>query len=321
MLGILSYIQKHFVIFIPIAMVLGLVYGYLAGASFLQVAIMPLVVFMVFFIMVGMNFRSLLSGVDFKLQLTTQLFNFLVVPFVAYFLSLLFLASQPYLALGLLLMSLLPTSGVTIVCTDFANGNVVASVKMAVIGLILGGLLAPLYVNLLMGEVINMPFLLIFKKIVYIIFIPMILAIFTQDLLIRIYGIDYFQHNIKPNFAKISTLGILGIVFVGLSMRAHYIINNPQIILWLLIPLFLFYTVNYVLGTLLAKYFFNKEDGIALVFGSAVRHLAISLALALTVFGDKGADIALIIITASILQIPFASWYSKLSHKLFKPKS
>jgi ACR3 family arsenite efflux pump ArsB len=139
MFKILSYIQKHFVFFIPLAMVAGLTFGSITDASFLRMAITPLIILMVFPMMLGMNFRSLLSGVDLKLQLTTQLFNFLVIPFVAYFLGVIFLAGQPYMSLGLLLMGLLPTAGVTIAWCGFANGNVTASVKMVVIGLALGG--------------------------------------------------------------------------------------------------------------------------------------------------------------------------------------
>lgn len=313
----LGYIQKHFVFFIPLAMIAGLIFGSMTDASFLRLAIAPLIILMVFPMMLGMNFRSLLSGVDVKLQLTTQMFNFLVIPFVAYFLGVIFLSGQPYLSLGLLLMGLLPTAGVTIAWCGFANGNVTSSVKMVVIGLTLGGLLTPVYINFLMGEVVSIPFLLILKKIGYIIFLPMALAILTRAILIKKYGMEYFQQQIKPNFAQIAAIGPLAIVFIGLSLRANYIVNNPQVILWLLIPLSLFYLINYTLGTILAKLFFNREDGMALIFSAAMRHLAISLAVAFTVFGDKGADIAIIITVAFILQPQFAAWYLKIANKIF----
>ena len=48
------------------------------------------------------------------------------------------------MALGLLLASLVPTSGMTISWTGFAGGNLAAAVKMTVIGLILGSLATPL---------------------------------------------------------------------------------------------------------------------------------------------------------------------------------
>jgi ACR3 family arsenite efflux pump ArsB len=218
-------------------------------------------------------------------------------------------------------MGLLPTAGVTIAWCGFANGNVIASVKMVVIGLTLGGLLTPIYINFLMGEVVSVPFLLIFKKIGCIIFLPMALAILTRAALIKRYGMEYFQQQIKPNFAQIAAIGPLTIVFIGLSLRAHYIVDNPQLILWILIPLSLFYLINYTLSTILAKLLFNREDGMALIFSSAMRHLAISLAVAFTVFEDKGADIALMITVAFILQPQFAAWYIKISNKIFPSSS
>jgi len=319
MLKFLACIQKHFIVSLPVAMGLGLLYGWLGEASWLTGLITPLVVLMVFPLMMGIDFRSLWSGVDIKLQAATQALNFLVIPFVAFFLGVIFLPDQPYLSLGLLILGLLPAMGGTMIWTGFCRGNVTASVKMVVIGLVLGGLLTPVYINFLMGQVLTVPFWLILEKMAYIIFLPMIVAICARWFLIRQHGREYFQNNIKPVFGVAATLGLIAIVFIGLSLRAQYIINNPQIILWLLVPLLFFYIINYTIAATVAKMFFSKADGIALVFGSTMRHLAISLAVAFTVFRDKGADIVLLIALAFILQPQFAAWFMKLKDRIFGP--
>jgi len=51
---------------------------------------------------------------DTKLQQVTQIINFGVIPFLAYFMGKFFFDGSPYLALGFLLVSVLPTSGMTI---------------------------------------------------------------------------------------------------------------------------------------------------------------------------------------------------------------
>lgn len=53
--------------------------------------------------------------------------------------------------LALLLTALLPTSGMTISWTGFAKGNVPAAVKMTVVGLIAGSLLAQVYLEATAG--------------------------------------------------------------------------------------------------------------------------------------------------------------------------
>ena len=64
---------------------------------------------------------------------------------------------------------------------------------------------------------------------------------------------------------------------------------------------------------------FNRENGIALVYGTVMRNLSIALAIAMTVFGEEGADIALIIAIGYIVQVQAAAWYVRLTDTIFGP--
>ena len=48
-----------------------------------------------------------------------------------------------------------------------------------------------------------------------------------------------------------------------------------------------------------------------------MRNLSIALAIALGVFGTEGAEAALLIALAYVVQVQAAAWYVKLSPKLF----
>ncbi len=48
-----------------------------------------------------------------------------------------------------------------------------------------------------------------------------------------------------------------------------------------------------------------------------MRNLSIALAIAMTVFGKQGAEIALIISMGYIIQVQSAAWYVKLTDKIF----
>ena len=51
-----------------------------------------------------------------------------------------------------------------------------------------------------------------------------------------------------------------------------------------------------------------------------MRNLSIALAMALTVFGgDEGAEIAIIIALAYIIQVQSAAWYVKFTDRIFGP--
>jgi len=81
--------------------------------------------------------------------------------------------------------------------------------------------------------------------------------------------------------------------------------------------LLLLYVINFGISTLVAKALFPRGDAIALVYGTVMRNLSIALAIAMGVFGAQGADAALLIALAYIVQVQGAAWYVKLTDRLF----
>jgi len=79
----------------------------------------------------------------------------------------------------------------------------------------------------------------------------------------------------------------------------------------------LLYAVNFVISTVVGKAMFQRGDAIALVYGTVMRNLSIALAIAMGVFGAQGADAALLIALAYIVQVQAAAWYVKLTDRLF----
>jgi ACR3 family arsenite efflux pump ArsB len=298
-------------------MLLGIAFGYLYNPSFLKVLIIPLTFLMVYPMMVNLQLKKVLSKGDTKVQIATQIINFAIIPFLAFGIGKIYFRDDPLIALGLLLASLLPTSGMTISWTGFAKGNLNAAIKMTVIGLIAGSLATPLYAKWLMGTVIEIPLLEVFRQIAFIVFLPMIAGYATQRYIIWKYGEAKYHRDIKKKFPMLSTLGVLGIVFVAMALKSMTIVSQPSMLISLLIPLIIFYLINFILSTFVAKLFFSREDGIALVYGTVMRNLSIALALAMAVFGTQGSDIALIIALAYIIQVQSAAWYVKFTDTIF----
>ncbi len=317
MWGRLSFLQRNLVWSIPLFMILGILFGYFGSPAFLKALILPLTFLMVYPMMVNLQIKKVFSGGDYKIQLVTQIINFAVIPFFAFGIGSIFFSSNPLIALGLLLAALLPTSGMTISWTGFAKGNINAAIKMTVIGLIFGSLATPLYAKWLMGTVVEIPLANIFIQIAFIVFLPMIMGYITQRLIIRKYGEAKYQKDIKKKFPMLSTLGVLGIVFVAMALKSKTIISNPSMLLFLFVPLLILYGFNFLLSTLIGKFFFKRDDGIALVYGTVMRNLSIALAIAMTAFGREGSDIALIIAMAYIIQVQSAAWYVKFTSRIF----
>ena len=314
---LLETIQKKLTLAIPLVMVLGLIMGFIADVRFLSALIIPMTLLMVYPMMVNLKFQELLNVGDKRLQLMALLINFTLIPAIAVLLNYLFLKDIPYAALGLLLASLVPTSGMTISWTGFTKGNLPAAVKMTVIGLNLGSLLTPLYASVLIGQSISIPMAKVFSSIIFVVFLPMVLGFSTKKYLVKKYGQPHYQQHLAKKFPPVSTLGVLGIVFIAMALNAQLILGDPMLMLQYLLPLALLYMANFVLSTLIGKFWFNRGDAIALVYGTVMRNLSIALAIAMTAFGTQGSQIAIIIALGYIIQVQAAAWYVKFTDRLF----
>jgi ACR3 family arsenite efflux pump ArsB len=314
---LLQGISKQLIMAIPLMMVLGFLYGILIDAGPLKGLIVPFTFLMVYPMMVTLKIGKVFEGGDLKAQVLTQAINFTVVPLMAYLLGTYFFEGSPYMILGLLLAGLVPTSGMTISWTGFAKGNVAAAVKMTVIGLTLGSLATPFYVQYLLGTALTVNLLAVFRQIVVIVFIPMLAGYLTQHLLLRRHGQEAFQKRFAPRFPALSTLGVLGIVFIAMALKARAIAAAPGLLVDILTPLALLYGFNFLLSTLVGKLLLPRGDAIALVYGSVMRNLSIALAIAINAFGPQGSNAALVIAVAYIIQVQSAAWYVRLTDRLF----
>lgn len=325
MFKLLSILQKNLVWSIPISMGFGLLFGYLYDASPLKSFIIPVTFIMVYPMMVTLNVKGMFKGGDVKLQATTQFINFILIPIVAYFTGRFFFSGGPekYVlwGVGLFLIGVLPTSGMTISWTGFAKGNKEAAIKMVVFGLVLGALAAPIYTKVFMSATIDVNMLHMFKQIALFVFVPLVAGLATQSVLKKRYGEKTWNQQIKPKFPPFSALGVVMIAFVAMSLKARNIIANPGDIITILVPLVVFYLVSYALLTVTGKLFFKRDDAIAMVFGVVMRDLSIALAIAMTAFGKQGLTIALLISLAYVIQIQSAAWYVKFVETIFgKPE-
>ncbi|WP_334110212.1 arsenic resistance protein, partial [Anoxybacillus sp.] len=247
-----------------------------------------------------------------KILFASLVINFAIIPLVAFLIGKMMLHNHPIMFAGLALSALLPTSGMTISWTAIQKGNMTAAVKLTVFGLVLGSLLTPWYLLAMVGKYVDINVIETFRTILLVVFVPMVLGHMTFKWLMKKYTPEQFQKYVKPNFAPLSIWGMLYVVFVSISMRAKMIVANLQLIVIALGVLLLFYLINYVISTLVAKQFFNREDGIALVNGTVLRNLSIAIGLAATSFG---AEAALIVTLAFIVQQQSIAYYGKIASR------
>ncbi|MBN2839355.1 MAG: arsenic resistance protein [Coriobacteriia bacterium] len=314
MIRVLASLSKRLVVLIPAAMLAGLVVGLVFDVSSLQALVLPMTMLMVYPMLVNFRISEAFDLTDGKAIGLAMFLDFIVLPAVAWGLAVAFFSNEPGLFVGMILAGLFPTSGMTISWTGFAGGNVTAAVKMTVIGLIAASLLAPAYLLLLAGAVVEVDFVGVLRTVVFVVGIPLIAGTLTRSVLVKRYGQQRYKARIAPLFPGLSTVGVLAIVFVAIALKAKMIVADPALVLRILVPLVAFYALNYLIATVAGRRMLGRADAIAVVYGSVMRNLSIALGIAMTAFG---AEAALLLATAYIVQVQSAAWYVKATDRVF----
>ena len=306
---VISYLQRKLVWTIPIAMAAGFGLGVATDPGPLRPLILPVTILMIYPIMVTLDVRSLVARCRWRLLVLVQVLNLVLFPALGWGLGRLFFPDEPLRAFGLLLMATLPTSGMTISWTRFAGGNVAAAVKMTVLGLLLGSVLLPFYATVLMGQSVSLDLAATIRKILLVVFVPLVAGVATQVLLRRMHGHEHFRTFLKPRLPALSSLAVLAIIVIAVALRARAILAHPVHLLELLPPLLVFYAVSYLAATVIGRRLLPRSDAVVLVFGTVMRNLSVALALAMTVLGSRGAESALVVAVAYVIQVQSAAWY------------
>ena len=71
------------------------------------------------------------------------------------------------------------------------------AIKMTIVGLIVGSVATPFYAKWLMGTVVEIPLVGVFKQIALVVFLPMIAGQITQKLILLKFGKAKYNKDIK----------------------------------------------------------------------------------------------------------------------------
>ena len=305
--------SRNIALTIPVLLVTGFLTGLLVDTDFLKRYILPVtVIVMIYPTMIGFKTSEIVNTKHAKLLLAASVINFIAVPLLAYVLGVLFLLRDPQLFAGLAIASLLPTSNMTIAFTHFGRGNIPAAVKLTVISLVAGSLLAPWYLLVMIGGYINIDVLSMLKTVSIVIFLPLFMGITTYYFIMKKYTKEEFEVSVKPYLPAVTSWGMVYVIFTGMSTNARTIVSKPGLLLVSLLVWVIFYAVNYLVSIKVGRRYFNRQDAVTLVFGTVLRNLAISIGLAAAVFGVTAA---FMVSLAFLFQGQSAAWFVRLNEK------
>jgi len=230
-------------------------------------------------------------GKNPKPIILTIISNWLVAPFVGLAMVNIFLPghseSVRQLTVAIILLSSSPCTAMVLVWGWMAKGNQeqnVINTSLNTITIIFG--YAPM-VTLLTGiQNIRVDWILLLISIFVFIGLPLLLGIISKKLIIRSKGENWFNETYRPIVGKISIISLLTTLIVLFSLNGDVLINNPDLLLLVSIPLLVGFVivVGYnILITKLTKLKY-REAVITTIIGSS-SHFEIAIATAIAMYG------------------------------------
>ena len=230
-------------------------------------------------------------GKNPKPIILTIISNWLVAPFVGLAMVNIFLPgsseSVRQLTVAIILLSSSPCTAMVLVWGWMAQGNQeqnVINTSLNTITIIFG--YAPM-VTLLTGiQNIRVDWILLLISIFVFIGLPLLLGIISKKLIIRSKGENWFNETYRPIVGKISIIALLTTLIVLFSLNGDVLINNPDLLLLVSIPLLVGFVivVGYnILITKLTKLKY-REAVITTIIGSS-SHFEIAIATAIAMYG------------------------------------
>jgi predicted Na+-dependent transporter len=314
LLALAEFVRKQYQVIIIAAVVLGLLLGWWTSVpgKALQTYAQSLTFLMILFISLTITPRqfSQVARQPFPV-LAGLLLNFVYMPLVCWVLARL-MVNDSQLAVGVILMGVVPCAGMATVWTALLKGDVPLGMAINALTMVLAPFLIPPLMVLLAGSSVAVNPWSMFQQLAVILLIPLALGITIRWLAERFW-------DPKPYLSLMPALSALTAV---LLMFAICNVNVPLIReRWSLVPsllgaVILIFPLGFLIPHWLGRFAFNWEQRIAVTYSSGMKNLPIAVGLAFASFPKLvGLPVAL----AMILQMLTASlFYRYLNRQAVK---
>jgi arsenite transporter len=299
----MSVIEKAYSFIIFIAVVLGIALGQVnVFEQQADLVIVPLLIAMLYITFLQIPLTRITKAFrNIKFTYTSLLINFLWTPVLAWLLATVFLADNPALYLGFIMLMVTPCTDWYLIFTGIAKGNVALSTAILPLNLFLQVILLPVYLLVFGGTtgVINPSFLV--ESIVLVLLVPLVLAFLTK-------GVLRNKQHLYDNL--MSTCSVLPILFLSLAIVAMFasqgqvLLDNLDLMWKMLLPILLFFVINFIISQQIGKLMkFPFSDRASLSLTTLARNSPIALAIAMTAFSDQPL-VALALVIGPLLELP-----------------
>ena len=278
----------------------------------------PFLMVLLFFIFLRVDIKDIGKSIkNVKFTGISLLINFVWTPLFAVMLGYLFLGDSMDMQIGFLMLLATPCTDWYLVFTGLTKGNVSLNAAILPLNLVIQVLLLPFYLYLFIGtgsSSFDMGSMLI--GIVYVLVIPFVLANIVKFLVAGIKKKERSREILDDHGDNFQLFFLCLAVVVMFASQGELIVDNPILLLEMLLPLGIFFTVNFVIAQIIGRRLrFSFDDTTALTFTTLARNSPLALAIAVAAFPESPI-IALVLIIGPLIELPVLSLVSSILLKM-----
>lgn len=299
---------------------MGLLLGQISVIKrFSEYLIVPFLMVMLFGLFMNIPFKNLLSSFsNLKFISANLIINFLWTPIFAYLLGLLLLQEHLSLWIGFVMLMVTPCTDWYLIFTGIAKGNTSLSTAVLPVNLILQLILLPVYLFLFFGKSGSVDTAILWESILLVLLVPFLIAQLIKYWSTKLRKTELMRKKVLP-FSETAQIILLALAIVAMfASQGEYLTKNLSVIYILLIPILLFFLINFLVGrfaSLLLK--FNYKDSASLSLTTLARNSPIALAVSLTAFPNDPL-ISLALVIGPLLELPILTLISQILLKIRK---
>lgn len=306
-------LEKYQTLFIFAAMLFGLLFGQIGAVEhYAGNFVTPFLFIMLFgaFLNIPLNdYRNAFANVKFSL--TTVSINFIWTPLLVWVLGKIFLSGSAILQIGFVMLMVTPCTDWYLIFTGVVKGNVPLSASVLPVNLVLQVVLLPVYLLLFGGisGTVNIQEVLV--SITVMLILPFSLAQIGKWTLNK-------MQNAATKEKVFEIFGALQPILLALAIMAMFaskgrsLLASLNVVAILLIPIVLFYIINFTLAQVTGKAFrYSYEDTASLTLTTIAKNSPMTLGVALMAFPDEPL-IHLIMVIEPLIELPALMLIAKL---------
>ena len=332
----LSFFEKYLTAWVFACIGIGILLGKffprvavgLDSFSIYQVSI-PIAIclfFMMYPIMVKIDFAEVIkAGKAPKPVLLTLFVNWCIKPFTMFAIATLFLGGlfkgwlpgmeivkggaqvelfRSYIA-GCILLGIAPCTAMVLIWGHLSKGNDGHTLIMVAINsLTMLFLYAPLGGWLLGVNKMPIPWQTIVLSVIIYVGLPLLLGYYSRKQIIAKKGLKWFEEEFLHYLTPVSIVALLLTLVLLFSFKGELIINQPQVILLIAIPLFIQTCLIFAISYGLAKWLkLSYRDAAPSALVGASNHFEVAIATSTILFGlSSGASLATVV--GVLIEVP-----------------